>query len=94
MSFLHQQAFALDASAASFKNFLDNEPPSYKVIKNLNLLADRSTVLYYLGQALQLLRGGSWNNNPANCRSAYRNRNNPDNHNKNNYGFRVVFRSA
>ena len=25
-----------------------------------------------------MLRGGSWNNNPRNCRSAYRNRNNPD----------------
>ncbi|MEM6838616.1 MAG: SUMF1/EgtB/PvdO family nonheme iron enzyme [Cyanobacteria bacterium P01_C01_bin.120] len=34
-------------------------------------------------------RGGSWNNNPRNCRSAYRNRNTPDNTN-NNIGFRVV----
>ncbi|MBO3459901.1 SUMF1/EgtB/PvdO family nonheme iron enzyme [Aetokthonos hydrillicola Thurmond2011] len=37
-----------------------------------------------------MLRGGSWNNNPQNCRCAYRNRNNPDNDN-NNIGFRVVF---
>ena len=37
----------------------------------------------------QLLRGGSWNNNPRNCRSAYRNHNQPDNAN-NNVGFRVV----
>ncbi|NJR19745.1 MAG: SUMF1/EgtB/PvdO family nonheme iron enzyme [Calothrix sp. CSU_2_0] len=36
-----------------------------------------------------MLRGGSWNNNPQNCRSAYRNNNNPDNDN-NNIGFRVV----
>ncbi|MBD2429860.1 SUMF1/EgtB/PvdO family nonheme iron enzyme [Fischerella sp. FACHB-380] len=36
-----------------------------------------------------MLRGGSWNNNPENCRSANRNRNNPDNDN-NNIGFRVV----
>ncbi|NBW63975.1 MAG: hypothetical protein EBR33_12875, partial [Synechococcaceae bacterium WB4_1_0192] len=36
-----------------------------------------------------LLRGGSWNNNPRNCRSAYRNHNQPDNAN-NNVGFRVV----
>jgi hypothetical protein len=36
-----------------------------------------------------MLRGGSWNNNPQNCRSAYRNRNNPDNRN-NNAGFRLV----
>ena len=33
--------------------------------------------------------GGSWNNNPNNCRSAYRNNNNRDNRN-NNIGFRVV----
>ena len=38
---------------------------------------------------MQLLRGGSWNNNPRNCRSAYRNHNQPDNAN-NNIGFRVV----
>ncbi|NLX12795.1 MAG: hypothetical protein GXY44_03965 [Phycisphaerales bacterium] len=36
-----------------------------------------------------MLRGGSWNNHPRNCRSANRNRNNPDNRNNNN-GFRVV----
>jgi formylglycine-generating enzyme required for sulfatase activity len=35
------------------------------------------------------LRGGSWNNNPDNCRAANRNNNTPDNRN-NNYGFRVV----
>ncbi len=37
-------------------------------------------------------RGGSWNNNPRNCRSAYRNNNSPDNRN-NNIGFRVVCRA-
>ena len=41
------------------------------------------------GRVEQLLRGGSWNNNPRNCRSAYRNHNRPDNAN-NNVGFRVV----
>jgi len=41
------------------------------------------------GRVAQLLRGGSWNNNPRNCRSAYRNHNEPDNAN-NNIGFRVV----
>ncbi|MBW4429492.1 MAG: SUMF1/EgtB/PvdO family nonheme iron enzyme [Nostoc desertorum CM1-VF14] len=36
------------------------------------------------------MRGGSWINNPENCRSAYRNNNNTrDNHN-NNIGFRIV----
>jgi retron-type reverse transcriptase len=36
----------------------------------------------------RVLRGGSWNNNPDNLRSANRNRNNTDNRNNNN-GFRV-----
>ncbi len=34
-------------------------------------------------------RGGSWNNDPQNARSAYRNRNTPENRN-NNLGFRVA----
>ena len=34
-------------------------------------------------------RGGAWNNNPRNCRSANRNYNNPRESN-NNIGFRVV----
>jgi hypothetical protein len=42
-----------------------------------------------MGQAKELLRGGSWNNDPRNCRSAYRNHNSPDNRN-NNLGFRLV----
>jgi hypothetical protein len=36
----------------------------------------------------RVLRGGSWNNNPQNLRSANRNRNTTDNRN-NNIGFRV-----
>ncbi|MFH7245679.1 MAG: SUMF1/EgtB/PvdO family nonheme iron enzyme [Spirulina sp.] len=40
-----------------------------------------------------MLRGGSWINNPRNCRSAYRNNNNPDARNNNN-GFRVVCSAA
>jgi len=35
-----------------------------------------------------VIRGGNWNNNARNCRSANRNRNNPTNTN-NNIGFRV-----
>ncbi len=34
-------------------------------------------------------RGGSWNNNPRNCRSANRNRNAPGNRNS-NLGFRLL----
>ena len=34
-------------------------------------------------------RGGNWNNNAKNCRSANRNNNNPNNEN-NNIGFRVA----
>jgi formylglycine-generating enzyme required for sulfatase activity len=38
---------------------------------------------------IRVLRGGSFINNRRNARCAYRNRNNPDNLNRNN-GFRVV----
>ena len=42
------------------------------------------------GDALvNILRGGSWNNNEMNARCSNRNRNNPNNYN-NNIGFRVV----
>lgn len=37
----------------------------------------------------RVIRGGSWNNNGRNCRSAYRNRNEPDERN-NNLGLRLV----
>jgi RNA-directed DNA polymerase len=37
----------------------------------------------------RVIRGGNWNNNAQNCRSANRNNNNPDNTN-NNIGFRSV----
>jgi formylglycine-generating enzyme required for sulfatase activity len=40
-----------------------------------------------------VLRGGSWNNNQSNARCAYRNNNNPDNHNDNN-GVRLATRPA
>ncbi|TAG94266.1 SUMF1/EgtB/PvdO family nonheme iron enzyme [Microcoleus anatoxicus] len=38
-------------------------------------------------------RGGSWNNNAVNCRSANRNRNSAGNRNS-NIGFRVALVSA
>ncbi len=37
----------------------------------------------------RVIRGGSWNNNGRNCRSANRNRNTPDNRNQDN-GFRLA----
>ena len=43
------------------------------------------------GRAL-VLRGGSWNNNPINLRTANRNNNTPDNRN-NNIGFRCASES-
>ena len=46
----------------------------------------------YAGQEVHLvcvLRGGSYWNDPQNCRSANRNRNDPDNRNRNN-GFRLL----
>ncbi|HMV49657.1 MAG TPA: SUMF1/EgtB/PvdO family nonheme iron enzyme, partial [Blastocatellia bacterium] len=45
------------------------------------------------GTPLRVLRGGSWNNNGNNSRSANRNRNTPDNIN-NNLGFRLVSAST
>jgi formylglycine-generating enzyme required for sulfatase activity len=39
------------------------------------------------------LRGGSWNDNPANCRSAYRDVSNLDD-TFNDFGFRVVCSGA
>jgi hypothetical protein len=40
-----------------------------------------------------VIRGGSWNNDGSNCRSANRNNNTPDNRN-NNIGFRAVLAAA
>ncbi len=37
----------------------------------------------------RVIRGGSWNNNPQNLRSAYRNNDRPENRND-NVGFRLV----
>ncbi|GJL84106.1 MAG: hypothetical protein DHS20C01_37400 [marine bacterium B5-7] len=36
-----------------------------------------------------MIRGGSWNNDPQNCRVAYRNNNEPANRD-NNLGFRLA----
>jgi hypothetical protein len=41
-----------------------------------------------------VLRGGSWNNDPANARAAYRNDNDPTNANDNNGARLVVARAA
>ena len=50
--------------------------------------SDGSAWVYGSNQTMRLLRGGSWNNNPRNCRSANRNRRHQDNRN-NNVGFRL-----
>ena len=47
------------------------------------------SVMAQPGRPLTVVRGGSWNNNPDNVRSAIRNRNTRDNQN-NNLGFRVA----
>jgi formylglycine-generating enzyme required for sulfatase activity len=41
------------------------------------------------GIVSRVVRGGSWNNNPANARAANRNHNHPHNQND-NLGFRLV----
>jgi formylglycine-generating enzyme required for sulfatase activity len=46
------------------------------------------------GYNLRVVRGGSWNNPSDNARCAIRNRNDPDNRNNNNLGFRVVLSIA
>lgn len=48
-----------------------------------------STPRALLDPVSRVLRGGGWNNNPQNLRSANRNRNQPDNRN-NNFGFRLA----
>ncbi|WP_421657875.1 SUMF1/EgtB/PvdO family nonheme iron enzyme [Leptothermofonsia sp. ETS-13] len=63
---------------------LDHWHPSYK-----GAPADGSAWLTNGDDRYRVLRGGSWYNNPGNCRSANRNRNVPGNRN-NNIGFRVV----
>ncbi|NIO71887.1 MAG: SUMF1/EgtB/PvdO family nonheme iron enzyme [Anaerolineae bacterium] len=42
---------------------------------------------------MNVLRGGSWNNEARNARCSYRNNNDPDNYND-NIGFRCVVRVA
>lgn len=46
-------------------------------------------LLHGSGSQHRVLRGGAFNNNDRNVRCAYRNRNNPNNRNRNN-GFRIV----
>ena len=54
-------------------------------------MATIAITLWEQGYIARVLRGGSWNNTPVNCRTAYRNRNDPTNRNYNN-GFRVSVR--
>jgi len=70
-------------------------------IWSLSVSCRTSFVFYYLwfenlkrrapiAGSNRVLRGGCWNNNAQNCRSANRNNNTPDNRNH-NIGFRLVF---
>src|ERR1700680_3691356 len=54
----------------------------------LRLAADLRLLEAWTAPCRRVVRGGSWNNNPQNLRSAKRNRNTTDNRN-NNLGFRV-----
>lgn len=57
------------------------------------VMGDREGISSTREGSNRVIRGGSWNNNANNCRSANRNNNNPDN-NWNNNGFRVALSSA
>ncbi len=59
-----------------------------RVLEMANKISPHSSRRRDWGTPLRL-RGGSWNNNGRNCRSANRNNNEPDARNNNN-GFRVV----
>ncbi|MFP4439332.1 MAG: SUMF1/EgtB/PvdO family nonheme iron enzyme [Chloroflexaceae bacterium] len=58
-----------------------------------NGLAARNPLLRERNRPNNVLRGGSWNNDQSNARCAYRNHNNPDNHND-NIGLRLATRAA
>ena len=66
----------------------------YAFARHADTVRMRTTIsVFSFGEQAQgsnrVIRGGSWNNNAQNCRSANRNNNNPSNNNNNN-GFRVV----
>ncbi len=62
---------------------------SVENVKEVDPLVMGLEIDRYDGSGIGRKRGGSWINNPRNCRSAYRNRNQPSNRN-NNIGFRVA----
>ncbi len=64
---------------------LDHWHPSYE-----NAPTDGSAWIIGGDSRYRLVRGGSWYNNPAYCRSAYRDRGTPPTLRNDNIGFRVV----
>jgi hypothetical protein len=58
-------------------------------LKRMNILWVHQTRVAVNYGSNRVNRGGSWNNNARNCRSANRNNNDPDNRN-NDLGFRLL----
>ncbi len=77
---LRRELLAENVQLRGYRFFTIHDPKPRRIAAP----AFRDRVLHHA-----ILRGGSWNNNSINCRSANRNRNNPENTNNNN-GFRVV----
>ncbi|MGA1134197.1 MAG: SUMF1/EgtB/PvdO family nonheme iron enzyme [Prochlorotrichaceae cyanobacterium] len=64
------------------------DPPNVARSEHRFPISSQNSLEYQWGRGY-VLRGGSWNNNARNTRSANRNRNRRDNRN-NNSGFRLV----
>ena len=81
----------LNLSAPKYTSFNDavDENCICKLEMSSAFLFANALIISHILRRVGATRGGSWNNNPKNCRSANRNRNNADNCN-NNIGFRLA----
>lgn len=86
-----KKRFARKIAVANALESADHALPLLAFLDRANSYGFRKSVLYgkQTDGSNRVLRGGSWNNNAQNCRSANRNNNNPDNRNNNN-GFRLA----